>query len=211
MTKARGNPHIASIGLAPAPYVADQKTAEEFFLTNYSGILNSRSISLIHALFAHPSIKQRRYAIDDPACLVQEDPDARIRRFTHWAIELSAQAITDALHRAGLTVHDVTGLVVNTCTGYLCPGISTYLLERMGFDRAIRLYDLVGGGCGGAIPNLQMAGSLLCGNNGGAVVSVSVEICSATLQVDNDESPPLECALRRRRGGRGGLGPAGRT
>ncbi|MBF0527970.1 MAG: type III polyketide synthase [Deltaproteobacteria bacterium] len=162
---------------------------------HYSDRLNSKSLSFIHAVFSHPGIKKRRFAIEHPETLVDEEPDARIARFTHWSIKLSALAIQKALARAGANVSDVTGLVVNTCTGYLCPGISTYLIEKLGLSRTIKAYDLVGSGCGGAIPNLQVAESLLGKNGDGVVVSASVEICSATLQMDNDISLILSNAL----------------
>jgi predicted naringenin-chalcone synthase len=54
---------------------------------------------------------------------------------------------------------------------------------------------MVGSGCGGAIPNLQVAESLLKTNGGGVVVSASVEICSTTFQMDNDLSLILSNAL----------------
>ena len=189
------NAHIASFAVAPAPFIADQATAEEFMRKTYSNRLTSRSLSLIHTVFSHPSIKKRHFAIDSTDTLVNEEPDARMARFTQWSVELSARAIQKALARAGLSVGDVTGLVVNTCTGYICPGISTYLIEKLGLSRSIRTYDLVGSGCGGAIPNLQVAEALLKGNGGGVVVSASVEICSATLQMDNDISLILSNAL----------------
>jgi len=189
------NAHIASFAVAPAPYIADQATAEEFMRKSYSNRLTSRSLSLIHTVFSHPSIKKRHFAIDSTDTLVNEEPDARMARFTQWSVELSARAIQKALARAGLSVGDVTGLVVNTCTGYICPGISTYLIEKLGLSRSIRTYDLVGSGCGGAIPNLQVAEALLKGGGGGVVVSASVEICSATLQMDNDISLILSNAL----------------
>ncbi len=189
------NAHIASFAVAPAPFIADQTTAEEFMRKHYSGRLSSRSLSLIHTVFSHPSIKKRHFAIERTETLVDEAPDARIARFTHWSIELSARAIQKALAQAGASISDVSGLVVNTCTGYICPGISTYLIEKLGLSRTIRTYDLVGSGCGGAIPNLQVAESLLRGNGDGVVVSASVEICSATLQMDNDISLILSNAL----------------
>jgi predicted naringenin-chalcone synthase len=86
-------------------------------------------------------------------------------------------------------------LVVNTCTGYICPGISTYLIEKLGLSRRVRAYDLVGSGCGGAIPNLEIAQSLLARNGDGVVVSVSVEICTATFQMENDLSLLLSNTL----------------
>ncbi len=189
------NAHIASFAVAPAPYIADQATAEEFMRNHYANRLTSRSLSLIHTVFSHPSIKKRHFAVDSSDTLVNEEPDARITRFTHWSVELAARAVQKALVQAGLGVSDVTGLVVNTCTGYICPGISTYLIEKLGLSRSIRTYDLVGSGCGGAIPNLQVAESLLKGNGGGVVVSAAVEICSATLQMDNDISLILSNAI----------------
>jgi predicted naringenin-chalcone synthase len=143
----------------------------------------------------HPSIKRRNFAVDNVESLVDEDLDARITRFTSWSLELSAQAVTKALAQAGLDTGDVDGLVVNTCTGYICPGISTYLIEKLGLSRSVRVYDLVGSGCGGAIPNLEIAQSLLARNGNGVVVSVSVEICSATFQMEDDLSLLLSNTL----------------
>jgi predicted naringenin-chalcone synthase len=185
--------YIASLATAVPLYSCDQKFAEEFMKTHYGGRLNSRSMGLINTCFSHPSITKRHFAVDDPLELVDEDPDRRIERFTMRSIELSAEAITKALGRARIGVKDVSGIVVNTCTGYICPGISTYLIERLGLSRSIRAFDMVGSGCCGAVPNLQAAEGLV--KPGGVVVSVSVEICSATLQMDNDLSLILSNAL----------------
>jgi predicted naringenin-chalcone synthase len=151
-------------------------------------------MGLITTCFSHPSIRKRHFAFDDPSCLVDEDPDLRIRRFTERSLDLSSAAITRALDQAGITARDVSSIVVNTCTGYICPGISTYLIERLGLSRGVRAFDLVGSGCGGAIPNLQAADALQR-TVGGAVLSVSVEICSATFEMDNDLSLILSNAL----------------
>lgn len=192
---ATGGVHIASIAAVVPPYNADQAFSADFMRRHYGQKLSQRSLGLLRATFSHPSIHKRHFAVDDPECLADESPDQRIARFTEKSVELSAQAVTSALAQAGVATQEVAGLVVNTCTGYICPGISTYLLERLGLARGTRVYDLVGSGCGGAIPNLQVAESLLGATNQGVVVSVSVEICSATLQMDNDVSLILSNAL----------------
>ena len=188
-------PHIASVATATPPHTVTQDALEQLAHKHYKGRLSSRSLSLIHALFSHPSIRQRNFAIDNVEDLVDEDLDARVARFTHWSQELSAQAISRALEQRGLGAGDVSGLVVNTCTGYICPGISTYLIEKLGLSRSTRVYDLVGSGCGGAIPNLELAGLLAGRNKGGVVVSVAVEICTATFQMEDDLSLLLSNAL----------------
>ncbi len=187
--------YIASVGTATPPHSVSQQVLEQLAFKHYKGRLSPRSMSLIHGLFSHPSIKQRHFAIDNVESLVDEDLDARVARFTHWSQELSIQAIRRALARAGLDAGDVAGLVVNTCTGYLCPGISTYLIEKLGLSRSVRVYDLVGSGCGGAIPNLEVAESLVRHRPAGAVVSVSVEICSATFQMEDSVSLLLSNTL----------------
>jgi predicted naringenin-chalcone synthase len=184
---------IGPVAVAVPAYCASQKEADEFFTRHYSQRLKPRSLSLLHKLFEHPAISRRAFAFDDPSCLIDEDPDSRIERFRHWAVNLSSDAVTRALDCAGIDAKDVSSLVVNTCTGYICPGISTYLIEKLGLPRNVRAFDLVGSGCGGAIPNLQVAASQL--NTEGVVLSVSVEICSATFQMDDDLSLLLSNAL----------------
>ena len=189
-----GSAYLASIATAVPPLYADQGLAAQLIRQHFGTRLTARSLGLIRATFDHPSIKKRHFAIDDPSRIMQESPDQRIQRFTEKSVDLSAQAVTRALELAGVGANEVTGLVVNTCTGYICPGISTYLLERLGLSRSTRVYDLVGSGCAGAIPNLQLAESLLR-TQGGIVVSVSVEICSSVFQMDNDLSLILSNAL----------------
>ena len=186
--------YITSFATAVPPYSADQAFAEAFMKKHFGGRLNSRSMGLITTCFSHPSIRKRHFALDDPMCLVDEEPDDRVRRFTERSIGLAGEAATRALAGAGIGPADVAAIMVNTCTGYICPGISTYLIERLGLSRSIRAFDLVGSGCGGAIPNLQAAESLVRSGSG-PVLTVSVEICSATFEMDNDLSLILSNAL----------------
>ncbi len=180
--------HIASIAVATPSYTINQAQVEAFLMKHYANKLGPKSLAVMHKVFSHPSIQQRCFAIETTETLVNENPDSRIERFTHWAVELSAEAINNALDQVGLSVDNVSGLVVNTCTGYICPGISTYLIEKLGLSNQIRAYDLVGGGCGGAVPNLQISESILKETVNGVILSVSVEICSATFQMADDLS-----------------------
>jgi predicted naringenin-chalcone synthase len=180
--------YVASIGLATPPFRIDQSLAGEILEDHAASMLSERSLSIMRKLFAHPSINSRYFAVDDSETMFNEDPDSRIGRFTKWSIALASEAVMKALDGAGINVDEVTGLIVNTCTGYICPGISTYLIEKLGLSRNIRAYDLLGSGCGGAIPNMQLADALVKQADGGAIVSVSVEICSATFQMADDLS-----------------------
>jgi predicted naringenin-chalcone synthase len=45
--------------------------------------------------------------------------------------------------------YELGGLVVNTCTGYLCPGLTSYLAEDLALGDDLRMLDIAGMGCGG--------------------------------------------------------------
>ncbi len=203
MSKASGNEisrvpgggaFVASIATALPPFSVDQGIAADLIREHFRERLTPRSLGLIRATFSHPSIHKRHFAVDDPAHIFNETPDQRVARFTEQSVELAAQAVLEALDKVGVGVDRVDGLVVNTCTGYICPGVSTYLAQRLGLSCSARLYDLVGSGCGGALPNLQVAESILA-TSGAVIVSVSVEICSAAFQMGNDLSLILSNAL----------------
>jgi alkylresorcinol/alkylpyrone synthase len=180
--------YVASLGLATPPFRVQQSLAGEILADHAASMLSERSLSVMRKLFAHPSINSRYFAVDNSDTIFNEDPDSRIGRFTKWSIDLSSEAIIRALAGAGIGVDEVKALIVNTCTGYICPGISTYLIEKLGLSKNTRVYDLLGSGCGGAITNLQLADALVQQADGGAIVSVSVEICSATFQMADDLS-----------------------
>ena len=190
-----GSVHIAGVGCASPQYCIAQEEALHHLVTHYGSDLKPRSIELLEQFLRHPGIKKRHFAIRDPQELFTECPDARMERFTRSAVELGSQASRLALERAGATPSDVVALVVNTCTGYLCPGISNYLIEELGLRQDLPAYDLVGSGCGGAVPNLEMCRPLALGNPDGVVLSVSVEICSATFQMSDDPALLLSNAL----------------
>ncbi|MCB4791493.1 MAG: type III polyketide synthase [Elusimicrobia bacterium] len=186
---------VASIALATPQLMIQQEEAAEFILSNYSNRLKKKSVEIARKVFGHPSIKQRSFAFNDPSCLIDEKPDSKIERFTRYSVELSAEAANKALKEAGLKPEELSAVVVNTCTGYICPGISTYLIEKLGLRQDIKAYDLVGSGCGRAIPNLQLCGAILKEDNDGIILSISTEICSSTFQMGNDLSLIVSNAL----------------
>ena len=186
---------IAGLGCALPTYCLEQESALQALHGHYAESLTPRSEELLEKFFRHPSVRRRRFAIQNPEQIFDEDPDARIERFTARATELAADASRSAMRRAGLDGARPRTLVVNTCTGYVCPGISNYLIEELELDRNIKAYDLVGSGCGGAVPNLEMGIPRAGKQPDEAVLCVSVEICTATFQMSNDPSLLVSNAL----------------
>ncbi|MBI4835005.1 MAG: type III polyketide synthase [Planctomycetes bacterium] len=186
---------IGSWSVAVPPFALNQSEGERFLREHYGDKIGARSLNVIGKVFNHPSVQQRYFAFSDPSCLINENPDERIERFTTEAVKLSSKAAIEAMDKVGVEKDEITGVVVNTCTGYICPGLSTYLVEGLKLKRTARVYDLVGSGCGGAIPNLQLSQALLKEGNGDKILSVSVEICSATFQMADNLSLIISNAI----------------
>jgi alkylresorcinol/alkylpyrone synthase len=122
-------------------------------------------------------------------------PDAMHARFAQHAPDLAVQAAERALAHARLASRHVDGIIISTCTGYLCPGLTSYVGERLGLRSDVVALDLVGQGCGAALPNLATAEALLAAGRAQHVLSVCVEICSAAFYFDNDPGVLISACL----------------
>ena len=149
--------------------------------------LSGRSQAILRkVLSSENGIATRHFAMANLEEAFSLDPNTLHRRFADHAPALAAQAARRALDQAGLAVADLDALIISTCTGYLCPGLTSYVSELLGLNPRAYLADLVGHGCGAALPNLQLAHSLLASGQAARVLSISVEICSAAFYLDND-------------------------
>jgi alkylresorcinol/alkylpyrone synthase len=115
--------------------------------------------------------------------------------FEREAPALGGRALAKALERAGMEPSSVDALFVCTCTGYLCPGVSSHLAEQLGLRDDIYLADLVGLGCGAAVPMLRAAQGYLAANPGAVVATVAVEICSAAFYINDDPGVLISLCL----------------
>ena len=100
-----------------------------------------------------------------------------------------------ALKSANLSAVDLDGLVVCTCTGYLCPGLSSFIAEQAGMRPDAELTDLVGMGCGAAIPSLRQASHRLAADPESRIAVIALEVCSAAFYLDNDPGVIISACL----------------
>jgi alkylresorcinol/alkylpyrone synthase len=140
-------------------------------------------------------IEARRLAVAALDEVFEIDPDTLSRRFLGHAPLLAAQAAGRALDRAGLQARQIDAVVVSTCTGYLCPGLTGHVIERLGLRADVQAYDLVGQGCAAALPNLMLGKALLAGGACEHVLSVCVEVSSAAMYLDNDPGVLISACL----------------
>jgi alkylresorcinol/alkylpyrone synthase len=154
----------------------------------------SRTIAEI-VLRGDNGIEARRLALDSLDDVFKIDPDTLHARFSTHAPKLAAAAAERALADASTDRAAIDGLVVSTCTGYLCPGLSGYVVEQLNLARDVRAFDLVGHGCAAALPNWQLADALLASGQCANVLSVCVEVSSAAMYLDDDPGVLISACL----------------
>ncbi|MBJ7257928.1 MAG: hypothetical protein JHD33_00195 [Chthoniobacterales bacterium] len=158
--------------------------------------LDRRSRLMLQTILRGDSgIEARQFALHDPATLFQLDADGLNEEFRAAAPALASEALGKALHEAELAADELDVLIVTTCTGYLCPGVSSYVAENLGLRSDAWLQDIVGLGCGAAIPSLRSASSILSSDPGLTAACISVEICSAAFYLDSDPGVVVSACL----------------
>jgi len=149
--------------------------------------LNARVRAILEGILTHDNgIATRALALETLDESFDLDPDTLHRRFLTHAPRLASGAGAKAIAEAGLEPQEIDAVVVSTCTGYLCPGLSSYVIENLGLRSDVVALDLVGQGCAAAMPNLRTADAFIESRRADRVLSICVEVCSAAFYLDND-------------------------
>ena len=150
--------------------------------------LKQRSTALIEKILTQggSGIDTRNLSLERIEDSFDQSAESLNRAFEKHAPSLAGKALLDSLQKSGYAAQDLDALFVCTCTGYLCPGVSSYLAEQTGMRHDVYLVDLVGLGCGAAVPMMRAAQGFLAANPNAVIATVAVEICSAAF-FSNDE------------------------
>ncbi len=140
-------------------------------------------------------IERRQFAAERIEPVFERGAQELNETFERAAPELAAEALQRALSREGLQASDIDALLVCTCTGYLCPGVSSHVAERLGLRADAFLLDQAGLGCGAALPLLRSAEGLLAAKPDALVATVAVEISSSAFYVDDDTGVLISLCL----------------
>jgi predicted naringenin-chalcone synthase len=188
---------ITGLGTAvPAHEYSKAQCLAAFETSDWFAKLDSRAHSVARSVLQRDNgIDTRQLAVDNLAQVFDINPNTLAARFLNHAPALAAQAGQQALARAGLQADQIDTVVVSTCTGYLCPGLSGYVMALMGLRSDVQAFDLVGQGCAAALPNMGMGKALLSTGACDHVLSICVEISSAAMYLDNDPGVIISACL----------------
>lgn len=189
--------HITGVGTAnPEARYTKAECLAAFERSDWFGRLDNRAHFIARTVLQRDNgIESRHLAVDSLAEVFTIDANTLARRFLQHAPLLAAQAGARALDSAGVAATQIDAVVVSTCTGYLCPGLSGHVIERLGLRADVQAYDLVGQGCAAALPNFQLGQALLATGRCAHVLSVCVEVSSAAMYLDNDAGVLISACL----------------
>src|SRR5881628_676895 len=188
---------ITGLGTATPPRRHQQRECWEALQAAepFARLSNRSKWILKKVLLGDNGIATRHLALDPLSEAFDLAPDALHARFAKHAPALASQAAAEALRAATLEPEGIDAVIISTCTGYLCPGLTSYVSERLGLRADVLALDLVGQGCGAALPNLRTAEALLACGRCERVLSICVEVCSAAFFLDNDPGVLISACL----------------
>ena len=158
--------------------------------------LHKRSRLILHSILrGDHGIATRHFAAPDIERIFDRGSDELNAIFRAEGPALASRALTAALAQAGLQPGQIDALLICTCTGYLCPGLTSYVAQTLGLRTDTFLQDLVGLGCGAAIPTLRAASHVLAAQPGATVACIAIEICSAVFYLDDDPGVIISACL----------------
>lgn len=175
---------LASLATANPPLQVTQAEALQAIERLFP--LSRAERELYRKVMGSPKIARRFVAMQSTDEAAEDDQDRLIERFRIYATTCACAAAREAMARAGVRAEDIAGIVVTTCTGYLCPGLTSYVAGELRLPHDVRPLDVVGMGCGAALPGLNAAVNMLREDSTRAVLFIAVEICSATFFMGPD-------------------------
>ena len=190
--------YLRSLATAVPPNSFTQESCWTAMLAgDFLNSLRPRSAALLEKILTNGSsgIERRNLALDSIHEPFEHNAEDLNRSFEREAPPLASTALRDALQKSGHVPADVDALFVCTCTGYLCPGVTSHVAEQAGLRHDVYLADLVGLGCGAAIPMMRAAHGFLAANPQAVVATVAVEICSAAFFADDDPGVLISLCL----------------
>jgi len=180
--------NLAAVGTAfPSNSFTQQACLDAMKAADFWQSLKGRSQMVIEKVLSGDSgIQKRHFALDSLEQAWSRGAQELNEAYEKEAPDLAVSAIQNAIAKSGHRLDEVDAVFVSSCTGYLCPGVSSHLAERLGLRADVFLQDMTGLGCGAAVPLLRAADGVLARNPDAVVVTVAVEVCSAAFYVEDD-------------------------
>ena len=173
-------PVVRAVANVLPPHVADQEQLIAAFRQLWAK--QHFNVDRLEDLHRAVKVKSRHLALPLDQYLGLERFSARNDAWIQAGEALGAQAVSEAISRAGLQPQDVDHLFFVTVTGIATPSLDARWMNRLGLRPDVKRTPLFGLGCVAGAAGLARASDALRAFPAQTAVLASVELCSLTLQ-----------------------------
>lgn len=171
-------PRIIAVGTSQPPRTYTQQELLELF---------SCSDPTIRRFFESSHIRQRHLVLPEPSgdgTIPDEDGTELLAKHLRVGVDIGSEAIERCLASVRIDADEIDYLATVSSTGFLCPGLTAYLIERVGMRSNVHRTDIVGMGCNAGVNGLLTTASFAAANPGRPALLVTCEVCSAAYVFD---------------------------
>lgn len=93
--------------------------------------------------------------------------------------------VHDALSNAGLTAHDIGAIVLVSCTGFMMPSLTAWMINELGFRADTAQLPIAQLGCAAGTAAINRASDFCTARPGANALIVACEFCSLCYQPDD--------------------------
>ncbi len=137
----------------------------------------------VAAIFANAQVSQRYSVRPAEWYLAHQGVEERSEVYGQEMVALCEQAARQVLSESGVAAEAIGMIITTSCTGLMIPPVESHLMNRMPFSPQVRRLPLTELGCAAGASALAQAALYLEARPEEAVLVLSAELASLTLQV----------------------------
>ncbi|GAB2829645.1 1,3,6,8-tetrahydroxynaphthalene synthase [Actinoallomurus bryophytorum] len=177
-------PKLCKPSVSVPEYVVTLEDTLQFAERVYHG---KPSLPLALRLIKNTGVRKRHIVRPIEEILHHPGLEERNRVYEIESKKRCPEVIEQALANAGVTVRDIDLIVYVSCTGFLMPSLTAWLINNMGFRSATRQIPIAQLGCAAGGAAINRAHDFCMAYPDSNVLIVSCELCSLCYQPDDTD------------------------
>jgi 1,3,6,8-tetrahydroxynaphthalene synthase len=176
-------PTLCKPSVSVPEYVITMEETLEFAKRVHAG---KRQLPLALRLIRNTGVRKRHIVQPIEKTLSHPGFEERNRVYEAESKKRCPGVITEALANAGLEPRDIDVIIYVSCTGFLMPSLTAWLINEMGFRSDTRQIPIAQLGCAAGGAAINRAHDFCMAYPGSNVLIVSCELCSLCYQPEDD-------------------------
>jgi len=176
-------PTLCKPAVSVPEYVITMEETLEFAKRMHAG---KPQLPLALRLIQHTGVRKRHIVQPIEETLRHPGFEERNRIYELESKKRCPEVIERALANASLAAHDIDAIIYVSCTGFLMPSLTAWLINTMGFRYDTRQIPIAQLGCAAGGAAINRAQDFCTAYPDGNVLIVACELCSLCYQPDDD-------------------------